>query len=245
MRTQLMFEAFDGGNEALASFWIETGVRLTARHRGKTIFQLAVSHQWPTVIERLIERGAGTSNDDVDGETLLLQAIREGANLELFKMLIVQLKEDVNAVDSEMGETSLHLAARLNRADLIELLIQHQKDPMTNELIESQDENGFRPLHSAMRSSHDVIDLLLSHGAQLESRTRSGMTPLHVAVIENEKDAVQQLLSWGANLSTKDEHGCTPIDYAAPHPDVERILNNSATFRQYHAALPSSKRRQQ
>lgn len=214
-----MFEAFDHRNEGLASFWIAAGVRLTQQD-GKAALRLAVAQQWLVAIEQLIDNGAKA---DEDNETLLLQAVREGASAELVEMLIVSLKENLDAVESGMGKTALHLAIGLNRVDLVKLLIEHKG--LTG-IMEIQDEQGFRPLHYAVKSSRVIIDLLLSGGAELNSRTRSGMTALHVAVIENSKEAVKQLLESGADPSVKDYHGRTPLDYAKPHPDVEKLLNN-------------------
>lgn len=226
-----MFEAFDRRNEVIASFWMETGVHPNARHptEKKSILQLAVTRQWPTVIQQLIHRGV---NADYNGEsgTLLLQAIREEASAGLIQTLIVDLKEDVDSVvGSAMGETALHLAARLNRPDLVQLLIQHQGFKG----LEAQDERGYHPLHSAVKSSTEVIGLLISNGALLESRTQTGMTPLHLAVIENCEDAVQNLIMFGANILAKDDHGSTPVDYAGMHKDIERLLNNYLIFQQY------------
>ena len=225
-----MFEAFDHRNEAIALFWIATGVQLNARHPidGKSILHLAVSHQWAVVIQQLIERGVKA--EDAENGTLLLQAVREEASAALIQTLIVDLKENVDAVDySAMGETALHLAARHNRPDLVQLLIQHQGFKG----LEAQDERGYRPLHSAVMSSSTVLSLLIGNGALLESRTLTGMTPLHLAVIENRKDAVQNLIMFGANMMAKDNHGSTPVDYAGMHKEIERILNNYIIFRQY------------
>jgi hypothetical protein len=237
-----MFEAFDRGNEAIASFWIAAGVRLEARHptRNKSILRLAITRQWPTVIQQLIEQGVMADRTDDEGgvikeTTHLLQSVRDGGSVELIKTLIIDLKADVDAVDnSAMGETALHLATELNRPDLVQLLIQHQG----YKGLEAKDDRGYRPLHSAavVKDSSTVISLLIDNGAHLESRTLSGMTPLHLAVIENRKEAVQQLIMFGANILAKDDHGSTPIDYAERNKDIERILNNYTIVRQHQKA---------
>ena len=226
-----MFEAFDRGNEGLASFWIAAGVRMTTQHDGKAALRLAVTQQWLVAAERLIDNGAKA---DDDNETLLLQAVREGASAELVEMLIISLNEDLDAVENGMGQTALHLAVNLNRVDLVKLLIEHKG---LNGMMEIQDEQGFRPLHSAVKSSRLIIDLLLGGGADLNSRTRSGMTALHVAVIENKASAVELLLESGADPSVKDYHGHTPLDYAKPHPDLEKMLKNYLGTRRYREPL--------
>ena len=228
-----MFEACDRRNEAIASFWIANGVKLNARHptENQSILQLAVTRRWLTVIQQLIERGVKASYDGGRNESPLLQAVREGASTALIKMLIVDFNADVDAVDgSAMGETALHLAVRLDRIELVRLLIQHQGFKG----LEAQDERGFCPLHSAVSNgSSAMIGLLIISGAQLESRTLIGMTPLHLAVIENREAAVQNLIMFGADMYAKDDHGSTPVDYAGMHKEIERILNNYMIFRQH------------
>jgi ankyrin repeat protein len=137
-----MFEAFDRHNQLLASFWIDCGVRLTALHHNKTVLQLAVSRKWIDVIRNLVLHGANVTATDDGGESLLHQAAREGASVELVAILIDEFKLDVNA----------------------------------------ENELGFRPLHLAVKN-YQIAQFLLRRGAQLESRTKSGMTALHVAVI--------------------------------------------------------------
>ena len=230
-----MFEAFNRGKEAIASFWIAAGVDLKARHPtdNTSILRLAVTRQWPTVVHQLMEQGVKGDEGEAK-ETQLLQAIRDRASAELIKTLIVDLKADVDAVDrSAMGETALHLAAHLNRPDLVQLLIKHQG----SKGLEAQDERGYRPLHSAaLEDSNAVIGLLVGNGALLDSRTLSGKTPLHLAVIKNNKNAVQNLIMFGADMLAKDDQGKTPVDYAATHREIERILNNYTIFHQYQNA---------
>ena len=233
-----MFQAFNCGNKALALFWIAAGVDLHARHttENKSILRLAVTRQWPIVIQQLMEQGVKVDEEEANKETQLLQSVRDGASAELIQALIVDFKADVDACNgsdicgngSDKGEMALHLVARLNRPDIVHLMIKHQG----SKGLEARDEGGYRPSHSAAVKNYSaVIGLLIGNGALLESHTQSGMTPLHLAVIENHKDSVQNLIMFGANLLAKNDQGRTPLDYAAMHKGVERILNNYTIFR--------------
>ena len=55
-------------------------------------------------------------------------------------------------------------------------------------------------VHCASRSGHnDVIELLVSRGASVSVRTRSGLGPLHMAAQGDHAHSVQLLMQRGAD----------------------------------------------
>ena len=72
------------------------------------------------------------------------------------------------------------------------------------------------PLFSAVGSGHkDVVELLLSKGAEVNAKNRDGWTPLHEAASSGQKDVVELLLSKGAEVNAKVKDGRTPLHEAA------------------------------
>ena len=71
-----------------------------------------------------------------------------------------------------------------------------------------------------------IIQLLLSHKADVNSRTRTESTPLHCASQEGHLASVVTLLQAGADPLLPDEDGVLPIHQAARdnHSEVVRIL---------------------
>eukprot|EP00957_Ditylum_brightwellii_P060097 4563924-Ditylum_brightwellii.AAC.1 len=56
------------------------------------------------------------------------------------------------------------------------------------------------PLHIAAREGHKkVVEVLLSHGADVNNATNSGWKPIHFAAREGHKEVVKVLLSHGAD----------------------------------------------
>eukprot|EP00976_Prorocentrum_cordatum_P019824 401839-Prorocentrum_minimum.AAC.1 len=55
-----------------------------------------------------------------------------------------------------------------------------------------------------------MAELLLAVGADVNSRNREGMTPLHLAAREGHAKLAQLLIDHGADPSTADHEGCTP-----------------------------------
>ena len=63
----------------------------------------------------------------------------------------------------------------------------------------SRFEHGQTPLHSAIsRQRHDILDLLIELGADLEARDLSGRTALEAAIMRGDKEAMRRLHEAGA-----------------------------------------------
>ena len=76
------------------------------------------------------------------------------------------------------------------------------------------------PLHLAIlaRDTDSVVakaTLLLEHGADVNARTKLGLTPLHLALANVESYSLCQLLvKHGADVNAKTDQGLTPVTYA-------------------------------
>lgn len=72
----------------------------------------------------------------------------------------------------------------------------------------------------------EVVQLLLEKGAEVNSRTKDGATPLHVAGKQGCGQVAELLLARGAIRGLKDDHGLTAHDYAArnSHETAAQLL---------------------
>ena len=82
--------------------------------------------------------------------------------------------------------------------------------------IEAKDPGaGASVLHYAvMTGKLPIIDLLLSRGADVNSRTRNGTTPLHTAVLYARLEVVEFLVEKGADVNAQSTSGTTPLAVA-------------------------------
>jgi len=73
-----------------------------------------------------------------------------------------------------------------------------------------------------------MVALLIGKGANLESRTRDGLTPLHCAARSGHENVVQMMLQHGAPISAKTKNGLAPLHMASQgdHVDAARFLFN-------------------
>lgn len=104
-----------------------------------------------------------------------------------------------------------------NRSDLIHLLNEH-------------DDTGLAAIHWAADRGHaNILDLLLSHGADVNLIDGDcGQTALHYATSCAYVDCIKALLKHGADRTIGDSDGLTPLDIAfeADDDDVLKILRS-------------------
>lgn len=82
--------------------------------------------------------------------------------------------------------------------------------------VETKDPGaGASVLHYAvMRGRMPVVDLLISRGADVNSRTKMGTTPLHTAVLYARLEVAELLLDAGADVNARSSSGATPLAIA-------------------------------
>jgi len=88
---------------------------------------------------------------------------------------------------------------------------------------------------AASRSNIDLVKLLLSNHAEINSRNdNTGATPLHQAAMYGHLRITEILIANKASINPKDKNGLTPLDYALlfdssitkPNPVIEILKKN-------------------
>ena len=93
--------------------------------------------------------------------------------------------------------------------EMIKILIQAGGD------INSQNEDGFTPLHVAsMKGLVKAINSLIQAGADVNCQNRIGSTALHVASRYHRVEVIWALLAAGADATIKDNRGYCAYDIA-------------------------------
>lgn len=87
-----------------------------------------------------------------------------------------------------------------------------------------EDTWGWTPLHNAVQAGRvDIVNLLLSHGADPHRRKKNGATPFIIAGIQGDVKLLEILLSCGADVNECDENGFTAFMEAAERGNAEAL----------------------
>jgi ankyrin repeat protein len=88
-----------------------------------------------------------------------------------------------------------------------------------NQMYYSPKHIQLAPLHmAAMLGNKEMIDLLLSNGAEINIKNPDGITPLQYAIFTERHEPVKLLIEKGADINNKGFRGATPLHDA--------VLNN-------------------
>lgn len=123
------------------------------------------------------------------------------------------------------------------------------------ELVNTQDNDGYTPLHRACYNNcADVVQLLLDHGANVSACTKEKWQPLHSACHWSNAESAALLIRYGADVNAKTEGAVTPLHLAAQqgrakntlellltNPNIDPNITNKAGEKALDIALRSGK----
>ena len=132
----------------------------------------------------------------------------------------------------KVPDISIHEAAQEGN---IEAVKQHLADGAdVNAKLKAekwQDIAGWTPLHFAARSNRkEIVELLITVGADVNVEADNGLTPLHNAS-GADKEVAELLIAEGPDVNAKDRTEWTPLHYAACRGNkevVEPLIANGA-----------------
>ncbi|KIN07094.1 hypothetical protein OIDMADRAFT_150361 [Oidiodendron maius Zn] len=160
-----------------------------------------------------------------EGESALHSSVRN-ADLGAIERLISE-GHSLDVFDSR-GYTPLHTAAARGRIDVLELLLLQ----CTNLEVRSQTFNKDTPLTwTATEGTAESINILLDHGAEIETVLGDGLRPIHLAAQCANYKITQMLLEGNVpldiNVCTSDRlQGRSALHYAVLNgePRVVKLL---------------------
>ena len=225
---------------AAVALLLDAGANVNARVDGyETPLHIAATNENADVAATLLEAGAGVDARNNEGMTPLHKAAHENPNPAVPTVLI-EAGADLEARAMRRlghtlrGLTPMYFAARGNgNPDIVEVLAEAGAN-VDAERAELRPHTPFMfggtkggprnygdlghnsPLHLAalFNSEPAVLEALVRSGADLELRSRSGQTALHIAARYNPV-AFPALLALGADTGVVDDEGRTPMDYAS------------------------------
>ena len=139
---------------------------------------------------------------------------------------ILNLVKNIDIVD-KFHRSVIHVAVEHGHKSFVQGLARYRPN------VNIADVGGWTPLMiAAFHSKTDFIALLISMGANIDAKLKSGSTALHIASAEEgDKKMCEELVAHGANVNTKNNEGWTPFLLALDggHYSIARFfLENGA-----------------
>ncbi|WP_316976010.1 ankyrin repeat domain-containing protein [Shumkonia mesophila] len=158
----------------------------------------------------------------------------------------------VNITDSQ-GRSDLHMACEKGHAAIADGIIRHGGDakrpdkegltPLMSAAIEGHTRvvssllghdcalNGKSANHgcsalfiAAAHGRIDMVNLLLSEGADIDSPDHGNITPLMAAIARSKWDVAESLIDKGASVTKSDSDGASVMDYSSAFQAPETVV---------------------
>jgi ankyrin repeat protein len=202
-----------------------------ANEFGYTPLAEAVKQGDARMVRMLLDAGSGSEGANPDGQTALMIAIKNG-DVAVFNMLI-DAGAKINVVEKGQDQTPLMWAAAATRngAEMVRTLIA--KGANVNARARFNDwpaqitsepraqyhaYGGLTPLVYASRAGcYACVEELIKAGADVNLPTPEGISPLMVALENNQNGVAKLLIERGANPHLWDVYGRTALYIAVDH----------------------------
>jgi len=195
---------------AAACGWQDTTAALLAHgaepnkftSAGSSAVILAARNGHTSIVRALLEAGADPESKTTSGDYTALMFAAKNGHDEIIKLLLgYQVSVDASASD---GFTALALAAQNGRLSCAKTLLEAGADKNLGPRLDSWYEERRTPLLLAVERGHeDVVELLLSVGANIEHDDPRQCTPIEIAAYAGNERMVAGLLDAGAKRQSE------------------------------------------
>jgi len=184
----------------------------------------SVRNNWLGIVTELLKRGVDV-NIMTEAGTPLFAACEQGC-VDTVRLL---LQYGANPNLATLESYPLLKACEIRRHDIAKLLLEHGAD------VQARDKQNKTALHHALKSlSTDdsnldlsVVNLLLDYGADTNTPTSAGETPLYIACSKGLTATVQRMLKCGAKVNVI-KYKKSPLNVACKmkHKALVQLLLN-------------------
>ena len=194
------------GGLHVAELLLERGVHVNTRREGNfTPLHVACHFGKLEIVQLLLDHGAD-ANAETEGGLKVLHQVSFGPyecqedGVRVAELLLEHGAE-VDTRDKDHS-TPLHFASRYGKLEMVRLLLDLGADPEAN----AEGDMGEKPLHDVSRGEYRsqeegvcIAQLLLEHGADVNTRRNDHWTPLHTASYLGNVEIARLLLDHGAD----------------------------------------------
>ncbi|XP_031330499.1 ankyrin repeat domain-containing protein 50 isoform X1 [Photinus pyralis] len=183
---------------------------------GRTVLSVAAAQGCVEVVKQLLDRGLDEQHRDNSGWTPLHYAAFEG-HQDVCEALL-EAGARIDEVDNE-GKAALVLASQGGHTTLVSLFLDKYNAP-----CDQRPHDGKTALRlAALEAHYDIVQILISHGADLDSKDADGRSTLYVLALDNRLVMGKFFIQQGADVETRDLEGRTPLHVSAWQGHTEMV----------------------
>ncbi|NHZ32850.1 ankyrin repeat domain-containing protein [Massilia rubra] len=181
-------------------------------------FVVAAQLDNASMARKLLKNGGNPNTvDPITGQSVLILALREGAN-DVVNVLLGQSGIDLELAAPNGNRALMMAAFKRNKPAVLALLAK-------GAIVTYP---GWTPLHYAAASGDDeIVRILLEHHAYIDAETPSQLTPLMIAAREGHEAAARLLMREGADATLRNNESLTAAQIAerADKPRISDAIN--------------------
>ena len=215
--TPLMLAVETGNVGAVGAVLLGKPDLLQKNQSGNTAIALAARNCQPDIIHMLLESGADFSTDGSE-EPPLVSTVKFCADWLPFARFLPAT--DTNSTDGH-GRSAVWYAAANGNLPALERFAEAGAN------LETQDKDGFTPLHAAAANGHDgAVGYIISRGSAVSPLSRNGTTPLMLAANAGCATCLPKLMAKTADINEKNSVGDTALMFAVRggHANIAKLL---------------------
>ena len=227
-----LLSSCENGQEAVIKLLLKNGASVvdTWKLTGKSVLTVAVGNGVDiSTVQTLLKSGAYVNHTDLNGNTALLSACKNGQ--EDVAKLLLQHGADVNQVFKSTGDSALTFATKtMSSIDLVEELLK------SGAYINHVNDSNNTALYNACRNTQqDIVKLLLDRGATASHVCKqTGNSALLVAISDMfSVGIIEQLVKSDSNINHADKSNNTALKIACRNCQgqvVKMLLKWGASF---------------
>ena len=204
-----LFQACIDGRTRIVRKLLDGGIDVNHRNNaGLTALFEATRRGHADIVNLLIAAGADMNARDRFGNNPFVYAVLEGKSdvVEAF----IESGSDVNE-GYQNGYTPLFFACEKGWKNIVRILIDAGAE------VNRRSSTGLTPIHRSIDLHPDtqIIELLITHDADIDCLDHSGVAPLHTAVRSGNSAVLSCLIENGADLNICTEQSASPLIWAA------------------------------
>ncbi|KAK0622407.1 ankyrin repeat-containing domain protein [Immersiella caudata] len=222
---EILHYAIRTDNDALLKVLLDLGVdpRLQSSE-GWPPLHAAVLEGSETVAKALLSRHV--ANIDSPAGEIASSPLHQAIVVDSSKMVSFLLENGAKATEADdQGELPIHVAARLQRGQIMELLCSHSSAGL--DVLKAKNKAGYTAVDLALQNPSKALDVLLRREAKLVDRVEP--STLDLKCREGNVDAVKLLLEHGASVDVMDSEEYQPLHSAVwkNQEEVVKVLITS------------------